>query len=270
MSTALLKVPIAQIEVPHNVRRRFDAEQLAELAKSIESVGLQHPLLCGTDGKVYPVIDGERRLRACRDLLHWTEIPVLVVQDRIDAANALTRQLVCNLQRADLDPLERAEGIRDLMERASLNGEQVAATLGLSPAMVSRSLSLLKLPEPVRRQVESGELPADTACILARVSDPAEQTRLLQEVTGKRLSRDALARKLKRVCKAGQHGASGPARVTAALGSGRAVTLVGKGLTLDSVIEWLEQLLAGARKSKSQGLSLETFIRTLRNKAAKA
>jgi ParB-like chromosome segregation protein Spo0J len=154
------------------------------------------------------------------------------------------------------------------MDQGKLTAEQVAKRLGQSPATVSRTLSVLKLPEELRAQVASGQIPADTAYLLARVEAPERQAELAAEVVDGKLSRDALTRKLKRVRRAEAQATDGPNRVTALLGGGRSITVGGKGLTLDSLVEALEQLLSRARKSKSQGLSLATFVRTLRDQAA--
>lgn len=267
MNPSLQHVPIDRLSVAPQVRKHFDEGAIDGLAASIRESGLQQPLLVRREGERLHVIDGERRLRACRSL-GMKEIPVLVVDDPLTVADILTRQLACNLQREDLSPLERGEGIRQLMEHGRMTADQVAKRLGHSPATVSRALSVLRLPEPIRAQVASGQIPADTAYLLARVETPEQQASLAAEVVGGKLTRDALTRKMKRVRRAEAQAKDGPNRVTALLGGGRSVTVGGKGLTLDSLMEALEQLLSRARKSKSQGLSLATFVRTLRDQAA--
>jgi ParB family chromosome partitioning protein len=267
MNATLLTVPIEQVLAQPQARKHFDDASIAGLAASIRESGLQQPLLCRKEGAGFPLIDGERRLRACR-LLEWKEVPILVAGDRTSVAEVLTRQLACNLQREDLSVVERADAIRALMQKASLTADQVAKRLGQSPATVSRTLSVLKLPEPLLAQVTAGQISADAAYMLARVDEPGRQAELAAEVVGGKLSRDALTRKLKRVRRAEGRADPSLARVTAALGGGRSFTLAGKALSLDTFIESLEQLLTRARKSKSQGLTLATFIRTLRDQAA--
>jgi hypothetical protein len=112
-----------------------------------------------------------------------------------------------------------------------------------------------------------GRISADAAYLLARVDEPQEREALAKDVVSGRLTRDALSRKLRRVQKAEEARVAGPARITAILGEGRAITIAGKALTLDAVIEWVEQLLTRAKKSRSQGLTLETFVRTLKDQA---
>ena len=266
MSMTLLTVPIDHIKVRPQVRTQFDADRLKGLAASIEESGLQQPLLCVRDGSGYRLLDGECRLRACIQL-GWSEIPILLLEAGITDADGLVRQLVCNLQRTDINPVEKARGIHEFMQRSGLTGEQAAKKLGLSAADVSRSLSLLKLPASLLEQVADATLPADAAYQLSRVADPREQAVLAAEVTGKRLTRDALARKLRRVRQTEASNDRGPSRVTAMLGEGRAITFAGKSLTLDAIVECMEPLLAKARKARTQGISLQTFIRTLKDQA---
>src|SRR5690606_26490135 len=114
----------------------------------------------------------------------------------------------------------------------------------------------------------SGEIAADTAYHLTRVEDVAVQDQLASETADGVLSRDALARKLKRTRLAGEREAAGLVRVTAMLAPGRAVTVAGQGLTLDTLIEWLEALRSRARKAKGRGLTLHTFVRTLKDQAS--
>lgn len=267
MIPTLHSVPIESIKVLPQARKAFSAEAIDALAKSISQVGLLQPLLCSLEGNEFCLIDGGRRLRACLQA-GLKDVPVLVAHDRPSAIDALTQQLTCNLQREDLSVLEQAGAIRQLMDQGGMTAEQVAKRLGRSPATISRTLSVLKLPEQLRAQVASGHIPADTAYALARVEDPARQAALAAEVTGGKLTRDALNRKLKRVSRAAARQATGPSRVTALLGGGRSLSLSGAGLSIDSLIETLEQLLTRAKKSKSQGLSLSTFVRTLRDQAA--
>jgi len=266
MNAAFETIPLARLSLAPQVRRHFDEASLDGLAASIREVGLQHPLIARRDGNALVVLDGERRHRAC-SRLGMTEVPVLIVSDAITIADVLLRQLACNLQREDLSPIDRAEAIRSLMKESSMTADEVAKRLGQSPATVSRTLTVLKLPEALRTQVASGQIPADAAYLLARVDDPARQSELAAEVVGGKLSRDALTRKMKRVRRAEAQAKDGPNRITALLGGGRSITVGGKGLTLDSLMEALEQLLSRARKSKAQGLSLTTFVRTLRDQA---
>ena len=267
----LERVPLAQIEVRPQVRRTFNDESIAELATSIRSVGLQHPLLCRKTGGRLVLIDGERRWRACVSL-KWTSVPVTVLGEEMSEAESVARQLVCNLQREDLNPLDRAEGLRALMEHASLTTEEAARRLGMSSAAVTRSLAILKLPEELRAKVADGNIPADAAYQLSRVADEGEQADLAEQVASKRLTRDALAQRVRKAPKAKPSTKPGPRRHTLTAGNDRSIILAGSGwhrdLGIDELIECLEQLVARSKKASKQGLSLSTFTNTLKDEAS--
>jgi ParB family chromosome partitioning protein len=268
MNGSLQTVAIDDVVVREQVRQQFDEESIKSLAESIRESGLQQPLLVQNDNGVLVLIDGERRLRATR-LLGATKIAVFVLGDPVSIAEAVERQLACNLQRADLNIVERAKGISLLMKQSGMTVEGVAKKLGSTAGQITKSLSVLKLPAELQSEVVAGRLPGDSAYQLSRVEDPKHQAALAAEVLGKRLTRDELTRKLKRIGRKDAARRNGPSRITAILGEGRSLTLAGKGLSLDSAIEWLEQFLARAKRAKAQSLSLETFARAMKDQAAK-
>lgn len=195
---SLRHVPIASLRVRPQVRTSIRLADVRELAASIQSVGLQQPILCALEPEgTLRVVDGHHRLMAL-ELLGRTEAPVLVIEGGLAEDDVLARQLVCSLQRIDLDPIDRAEGTHRLMESAGLSIDGVAKVLGRSPATVSRSLRLMGLPAWLRDRVRKGEIPADTAYLLAGVENAEEQRRLAERVAAKSLTRDGLARELKR------------------------------------------------------------------------
>lgn len=265
MNAKHLVVAVGQIHVQQQCRKHFDVAGEEGLAQSIAAIGLQQPLLCRGSGDDIVLVDGERRLRACQRL-GKTEIDIFLVEDQIDVTNVLARQLACNLQRSDLSVVERAEGIRALMDQGSLTADQAARHLGLSPSTVSKTLAVLALPAELLGHARSGVIPQDAAYMLARLEDVGRQQELANEVVAGTLTRDGLAQRIKGKPRAARP--SAVMRVTAALGGGRSVTFAGAAITLDSVIDWTEQWLARARKAKGQGLTLETLLRTLRDQAA--
>ncbi|MGE3424787.1 MAG: ParB/RepB/Spo0J family partition protein [Dehalococcoidia bacterium] len=259
-------VRLAEVILPAQVRRCVDEEALEGLAASIKANGLLQPPLCSKDeqGRLSCVF-GARRVRAMK-LLGWKEGPVFVVSSTMEAGEVLTRQLVENLQRENVDPLSEAEGIAELARVAGLTGEQVAAALGKAPAFVTRRLALLKLPEPLREQVRSGRIAADAGYMLARVADPAEQAALGADVACGKLKREDLARRLRRVknAEAAQH--SKTSRVTAKLPEGT-ISVTAVDLSLEKLIDVLEAAVARARKARAQRLTLGTFVKALRDQA---
>jgi len=264
---AIQQVPLDKLVCRKQVRESFGEEELTGLAQSIKENGVLQPLLAHREGTAFVLDDGERRLRAARRAGLAT-VPVIVDERELGEAESTQRQLVANCQREDLSPMEKARAVDRLMKTTKWSASQVSLKLGLSPASVSKALALLLLPEPVQAQVGSGQIPASTAYELAKIPDSAERARLATEVTQNGLSRDALAGQLK----AAKRAASTPVpaaskRFTATLGAGRAVSVSGTGLTLDKLIDLLEELLAKARKMRPKGVELDTFFRLLRDEA---
>jgi ParB family chromosome partitioning protein len=156
--SALQALPIAEIRPnPYQPRRQFGAEELAELEASLGSSGLLQPITVrpAQGGRGYELIAGERRLRAATNL-GWTEIPAAIKE--VDDRTLLTLALVENLQRADLNPIEEAEGYKRLIEEFALTQQQVADAVGKERTTVNNLLRLLTLPASVRRMVQEGKL----------------------------------------------------------------------------------------------------------------
>lgn len=267
MSGTFQTIPLASIDHRPQVRRRFDEASIDDLAQSIAEAGLQEPPVVYREGDRFRIISGERRVLATQRRGE-SSVEVRVVDAPASAADLVVRQLASNAQRVDLTPIERAEAAQVLLTEG-LTVVQVAKTMGSSPSQVTKDVKLLRLSPSLQAAVAEGRLAPDAAYQLTQVEDEKQRDVLAAEVLGHRLKRDALARKIKRI-KRGTGGCEPtPVRVMAMLGDGRSVTLAGKGLSLDSVIEWLEQFLAKAKKAKSQSLSLETFVRAMKDQAAK-
>jgi ParB family chromosome partitioning protein len=170
---ALRRVPIESLK-PSRVqpRRCFDDEDLEALADSISTNGILQPLLVrpatGEPGR-FEIIAGERRWRAAqRAGLH--EMPV--VERSLDDREALEVALIENVQRADLSPLEEAEGYRRLIDDFGHTQEALAQAIGKSRSHVANLLRLLALPDLVREHVEAGRLSAGHARALLGAYDP--------------------------------------------------------------------------------------------------
>ena len=171
---SLLMLPPERIRPnPAQPRRRFDPEELRELAASIAQHGLLQPLTVRRQGEVYELIAGERRLRAAR-LAGLKELPCRLLA--LDEAQSSLAALVENLQRRDLDCWEEAEGIARLMALLGLSQEQAAARLGKSPSAVANKLRLLKHSPAVRAALQEAGLSERHARALLRL--PEESQRL--------------------------------------------------------------------------------------------
>ena len=266
MNGTFARVPIAGIEVKHQLRTTIDAERLQQFAGSIHTHGQQRPILCrSTDGKL-ELIDGWRCLEALKQLGE-DEVDVLIIEEDVSDGEAFARRLICNIHQEGLSAIDRAKGLREFMDLGALSAAEAAERLSLSPASICRDMRLLSLPEELQLLVASGEIPASAAYELSKVEDPEEQAALAGRVVLGTLNRDELAHEVRRSSPRKNPGARSVTRVTAVLGEGRSVTIAGKELNLDLMIEWLEPLVTRAKKARAQGITLETFVRTLRDQA---
>ena len=166
---AISKLPIEQIVPnPDQPRRHFDETALAELAASIREKGVIQPLVVRAKGDMFEIVAGERRWRAAqRAQLH--ELPV-VVRDFTDT-EVLEIAIIENIQRADLNAVEEAQGFRALIERFGHTQEKLAEVLGKSRSYIANLLRLLNLPDDVQVMVRDGKLSAGHARALVTSDD---------------------------------------------------------------------------------------------------
>ena len=164
------EIEIARIRPnPEQPRVQFDEEALEELAQSIRERGVLQPILLRADGDGYMIVAGERRWRAAqRAQLH--AIPA-IVRD-IDESTTAELALIENIQREDLNPLEEAEGFRQLIARHGHTQEGVAAIIHKSRSHVTNLLRLLDLPEFVRQSLLRGDISMGHARAVAAAPDP--------------------------------------------------------------------------------------------------
>ena len=198
-------LPLREIEPdPDQPRKRFDEAALAELAASIQENGLLQPIAVRPKplGAGYLIIAGERRWRAAR-LAGLDEVPALIKDVTDEQAAALA--LIENLQREDLDPIEVAEGCRQLIEKYGLTQETAAKRLGKSRSAVTNSLRLLNLPDDVRAKVSGGGLRSGPAKARPRLPDAARSRQAAGEIEARGLNvrqAEALCKKLAKPPKA--------------------------------------------------------------------
>jgi ParB/RepB/Spo0J family partition protein len=209
-------IPLDLIVTSHtNPRRTFDDVKLAELVESVRFAGVVQPILVrpiphqrladtafATDASqllldkwehkprklprpVYEIIAGERRYRA--SILAGTHtIPAMI--RAMDDQHVLELQLVENLQRDDLHPLEEAEGYQRLCDATGIKKEEIGAKIGKSRAYVYQRLHLLKLGNEAREAFRAGKLETTKATLLASVADTKLQLKALKEVTAENWS----------------------------------------------------------------------------------
>jgi ParB family chromosome partitioning protein len=168
------EVPIERLRPGrYQPRRRFDADEIAELVASVRERGILQPILVRRIGEgseeSYEIVAGERRWRAAQQAqLH--QVPVVIKE--LSDQDALEVALVENLQRQNLTPLEEAEGFRRLMDEFGHTQERLAKALGKSRSHLANTLRLLGLPEEVKAMVDEGKLSAGHARAILSAPDP--------------------------------------------------------------------------------------------------
>jgi ParB family chromosome partitioning protein len=171
---------------PMQPRTTLDADQLAELAASIDEHGLIQPLIVTQQGpERYRLIAGERRWQAAR-MIGLTTVPAIIKE--ATPQQALELALVENIQRADLNPLEEAAAFRHLTEDFGLTQEQVAGRVGKSRVTVTNTLRLLRLPPEAKQALADGTIREGHARALLALPTPESQLAALTTVRKKALS----------------------------------------------------------------------------------
>ncbi len=181
-------VPIEHVSRnPRNPRRSFDPADLEDLSKSIRQHGIVQPVMVRRAGDDrFEIIAGERRWRAAQ-MAGLVDIPV-IVRD-VDDRTALEIAIVENVQRADLNALEEAQGYEQLIAQYGYTQNDLGEVIGKSRSHVANSLRLLKLPDEVRQMLADGALSAGHARAIVSTSDPV---RLARKIADEGLSvRDA-------------------------------------------------------------------------------
>jgi ParB family chromosome partitioning protein len=180
-------LPIERIKPnPQQPRKVFEPQDLADLAQTIKDRGVLQPVVVRpiANGN-FELIAGERRWRASQ-LAGLQEIPVVVRQE-VDDREMLILALVENVQRRDLDAIEKARGFAEL-SRSGATQDDIAQWVGLNRASVANFIRLLDLPEDVQQLVSRGNLKMGHARALLGLADPEKQRRLAVEVVKKNLS----------------------------------------------------------------------------------
>lgn len=190
------QLPLQKVEPnPLQPRKSFDPEALDELAASIREHGIIQPLTVrAMPNGFYQIIAGERRWRAAR-LAGLSEVPAVIIE--ADDRKAMELALIENLQRADLNPIEEAQGYQQLMQEYGMTQEQAAARVGKSRPAVANAMRLLALPEQVLALVQGGKLSAGHARALLSLKTPGEQLAVAQKVVALQLS----VRQTEEMCK---------------------------------------------------------------------
>lgn len=184
---------------PVQPRQYFSPEGLEELSRSIAEHGVLQPLSVRAKGERFELIAGERRLRASK-MAGLHEVPCLVMDVDMEKSGLIA--LVENIQRRDLDFIEEAEGIHQLIRLFGLSQEQAARRLGKSQSAVANKLRLLRLPEDVLHRLRAEGLSERHARALLRLPDAESQRRALDFIVDQRMNVAAAEEYIERLCAA--------------------------------------------------------------------
>jgi ParB family chromosome partitioning protein len=189
------KVPVDRVRHnPYQPRKRFDDDELRQLTDSVKTHGILQPLVVRQAGDHFQLIAGERRLRAAREA-GLKEVPVHVVE--FDDQQVYEAALVENIQRTDLNPIEKAQGFKGYLDKFGLTQDQLGARLGIDRTTVSNLLGLLNLPADVQDAVRLGQISLGHAKVLKGLTDAERQSALCKQVILQKLSVHALEQLVK-------------------------------------------------------------------------
>lgn len=170
---SVVKLKINEVEPnPNQARKIFDEESIEELANSIKEYGVIQPIIVTKKENYYEIIAGERRWRASKKA-GLEEIPVIIRED--DERRNQEISLIENIQREDLNPIEKARGIRQLMDEYELTQQRVAEILGKSRSSIANTVRILNLDERVLNLALEGKLTEGHCKSLMSVEDPEKQ-----------------------------------------------------------------------------------------------
>jgi ParB family transcriptional regulator, chromosome partitioning protein len=204
---------------PYQPRKRFDDDELNQLTDSVKSHGILQPLVVRNTHDGFQLIAGERRLRAAQ-AAGLGEVPVHIVE--FNDQQTFEAALVENIQRSDLNPIEKAQGFKDYLDRFTMTKEQLGAKLGIDRTSVSNLLGLLNLPDDVQDAVRLGQITLGHAKVLKGLTDPARQSALSKQIIMQNLSVRALETLIK------EQDASENAAPSSSGGGGGTVTKIEK------------------------------------------
>ena len=188
---SMVELDIAKVEPDRNQpRKTFDEDELEELADSIKEKGILIPLLVRPQDDYYQIIAGERRWRAARKA-GLKKVPVIIRDDMTDQ-EVVEVQLIENIQRADLNPIDEALAYKRLIEDFGLKQDEVADRVSKSRTTITNSLRLLKLDERVQKMLIEDIISTGHARTLIPIEDPEKQYEYAQKALDEKWSvRDA-------------------------------------------------------------------------------
>ena len=183
---AIVYININDIKPNENQpRKNFDENKIAELAASITEHGIIQPLVVRRNKSGYEIVAGERRWRASRKA-ELKEVPC-IIRDFDDEQNMLIA-IIENMQREDLNPIEEAEGLNQMIKTYGMTQEEVSKSVSKSRPYITNALRLLKLPENIQSMVTEGKLKTGHARALIPVTDQKMQLDICNRIINEGLS----------------------------------------------------------------------------------
>ena len=182
----VVELPIEQLKSGvFQPRTDFDEGRLSELASSIRQTGVLQPIIVRPAATGYEIVAGERRVRAARKA-GLEQIPALV-RDYADS-DVIVLSLVENIQRDDLNPIDKAIAYKRLVRHLGITQEEVARRVGLDQSSVANMIRLLNLPEEIQELVRGGAMGMGHARALLALSDDLDRLRLAERIVKEELS----------------------------------------------------------------------------------
>ncbi len=170
---------------PYQPRKSFDTDEISSLSASIKSLGVLQPLVVRQVGEEYQLIAGERRLRAAQEA-GLSSVPVRIVD--FNDQQTLEAALVENVQRADLNPIEKAQGFKEYVDRFGISHDELAQRLGLARSTITNLINLLDLPTAVQDGLRSNQITETHAKILKSVRGAEKQETVFKQIVAMGLS----------------------------------------------------------------------------------
>jgi ParB family chromosome partitioning protein len=170
---------------PYQPRKTFDKDELASLTASVRSHGILQPLVVRQVGEQYQLVAGERRLRAAQEV-GLASVPVRVVN--FNDQEVLEAALIENIQRTDLNPIEKAQGFKDYLDRFKMNHEQLAQRLGLARSTITNLVGFLDLAAEVQEGLRVNQITEAHAKILKGIKSQEQQVAIFKQIVSQGLS----------------------------------------------------------------------------------
>ena len=185
--TPYQEIPIEQIVTnPYQPRKRFEEQKLLELSQSIRVHGILEPLVVTQKDEKYELIAGERRLQAAR-LAELKHVPV-IIRKQASSREKLELAVIENLQRANLNSIEKAKAFDQFTKEFKLTHEEVAKVMGKSRAYITNTMHLLDLPLEIQRGIEKGEITEGHGRAILMIKGSEKQRALFEQIKKQGLS----------------------------------------------------------------------------------